>query len=145
MLAVPSAIIPTETNYLLNPLHPGPTIAGWEFAGEWHGSVSTDRLAIFLTPASHRTNIVITRGKMKTTIRKMGNSQGVIIPKPLLAQVGFEGEAEMAVENDAIVLRKPQRKARAGWAEASKTLATSGDDALVWPEFGNEADEELAW
>jgi antitoxin MazE len=82
---------------------------------------------------------------MKTTIRKMGNSRGIIIPKPLLAQVGLEGEAEMAVENDAIVLRKPQRKAREGWAEASKTLAASGDDALVWPEFGNQADAELAW
>lgn len=82
---------------------------------------------------------------MKTTIRKMGNSRGVIIPKPLLAQVGLDGEAEMAVENDAIVLRKPQRKARAGWVEASKTLAASGEDALAWPEFGNEADAELAW
>jgi antitoxin MazE len=82
---------------------------------------------------------------MKTTIRKMGNSRGVIIPKPLLAQLGLEGEAEMAVENDAIVLRKPRRKARKGWAEASKALAASGNDALAWPEFGNEADAELAW
>ncbi|MGH8531504.1 MAG: AbrB/MazE/SpoVT family DNA-binding domain-containing protein, partial [Gammaproteobacteria bacterium] len=32
---------------------------------------------------------------MKTTIRRMGNSQGVIIPKPLLAQIGLEDEAEM--------------------------------------------------
>ena len=82
---------------------------------------------------------------MKTTIRKMGNSRGVIIPKPLLAQLGLEGEAEMAVENGAIVLRKPRRKARKGWAEASKTLAASGHDALVWPEFGNEADAESTW
>ncbi len=26
---------------------------------------------------------------MKVTIRKMGNSQGVIIPKPILAQLGL--------------------------------------------------------
>jgi antitoxin MazE len=84
---------------------------------------------------------------MKTTIRRMGNSQGVLIPKPVLAQVGLESEVEveMEVENDAIVLRRPRHKAREGWAEASKALAESGDDALVIGEFGNADDAELAW
>jgi antitoxin MazE len=82
---------------------------------------------------------------MKTTIRRMGNSQGVLIPKPLLAQLGLENEVEMEVENDAIVLRRPRHKARDGWAEASKVLAESGDDALVMGEFGNADDAELAW
>ena len=82
---------------------------------------------------------------MKTVIRKMGNSQGVLIPKVLLAQVGLEDEAEMVVEKDAIVLRKPRNAVRAGWAEASKKIAAAGDDALVWPEFANEADAHLKW
>jgi antitoxin MazE len=82
---------------------------------------------------------------MKTTIRRMGNSQGVLIPKPVLAQLGLENEVEMEVENDAIVLRRPRNKAREGWAEASKALAESGDDALVMGEFGNADDAELAW
>ena len=30
---------------------------------------------------------------MEVTIRKMGNSQGVLIPKPILAQLGLEGTA----------------------------------------------------
>ena len=34
---------------------------------------------------------------------------------------------------------------REGWAEASKRLATEGDDALVWPEFANEEDDLLTW
>lgn len=82
---------------------------------------------------------------MKATLRKMGNSQGVIIPKALIAQFGFEGEVEMKVTPDGIMLAKPQEKARAGWAEASQQLAAAGDDVLVWPEFGNEGDKELAW
>ncbi|SAL06066.1 transcriptional regulator/antitoxin, MazE [Caballeronia terrestris] len=82
---------------------------------------------------------------MKTTIRRMGNSQGVLIPKPVLAQLGLENEVEMEVENGAIVLRRPRQKAREGWAEASKALAESGDDALVMGEFGNADDSELAW
>jgi antitoxin MazE len=82
---------------------------------------------------------------MKITIRKMGNSQGVIIPKPVLAQVGLDDEADMSVEHGAIILRKPRLGVREGWAEASKEIAASGDDALVWPEFGNLEDAELVW
>lgn len=51
----------------------------------------------------------------------------------------------MEVEQDAVVLRKPQGAARQGWAEASKALAASGDDALIWPEFPNEDDAQLEW
>lgn len=75
----------------------------------------------------------------------MGNSQGVLIPKPLLAQLGLEDEVEMTVENDAIVLRRPKQKARAGWADASRTLAASGDDTLVMGEFPNADDAEHSW
>jgi len=82
---------------------------------------------------------------MKTTIRKIGNSQGVVIPKPLLAQVGFEGEAEMTVESGALVLRKTARPTRVGWAEAARAVAEHGDDALVMPEFANEGDAALVW
>ena len=60
---------------------------------------------------------------MLTTLRKLGNSHGVIIPKPLLAQVGMTGEAEMKVENGAIVLRPAKRTPREGWAKASRVLA----------------------
>ena len=82
---------------------------------------------------------------MKITIRKMGNSQGVIIPKPVLAQVGLDDEAEMSIEQGAIILRKPRKSVREGWSDAGKALAASGDDRLVWPEFGNAGDSEIAW
>lgn len=75
----------------------------------------------------------------------MGNSQGVLIPKPILAQLGLEDEVEMEVENDAIVLRKPQKKVRQGWSDASKAIAQAGDDELVPGEFPNADDSELAW
>jgi antitoxin MazE len=82
---------------------------------------------------------------MKTAIRRMGNSQGVLIPKPILAQLGLEDEVEMEVENDAIVLRRPQKRPREGWAEASKAVAAAEDDSLVMGEFGNSDDAELVW
>jgi antitoxin MazE len=82
---------------------------------------------------------------MKTTIRRMGNSQGILIPKPILAQLGLENEVEMEIEGDALVIRRPRKKVREGWAEASRSLAAAGDDELVMGEFGNGDDAELAW
>ena len=79
------------------------------------------------------------------TIRQIGNSQGVVIPKPVLAQVGLVAEAEMTVERGAIVLRKPSKSARSGWADAAKAVAARGGDELVMGEFGNEGDSELVW
>jgi antitoxin MazE len=82
---------------------------------------------------------------MITTLRKLGNSHGVIIPKPLLQQVGLTGEADMKVENGAIVLRPARRAPREGWAEASRAIAADAGEGLAWPEFGNEGDGDLRW
>jgi antitoxin MazE len=79
------------------------------------------------------------------TIRKIGNSHGVVIPKLMLAQAGLEGEAQMSIEDGALVIRKPAGAARAGWAEAAKKIAEAQDDRLVMGEFGNEDDEDLQW
>lgn len=82
------------------------------------------------------------------TLRQIGNSQGIVIPKPLLAQIGLVGEAsaEISVENGTLVLRKPRRAVREGWAEAARAIAESGEDALVMGEFGNEGDDtEIVW
>jgi len=84
---------------------------------------------------------------MQVTIRSIGNSKGVVLPKPLLAQAGLGDDeaAEMTVEDGAIVLRKAARPIRAGWAAAAKAVASKGGDALVMGEFGNEGDAELVW
>ncbi len=84
---------------------------------------------------------------MHVNIRQIGNSQGVVIPKPVLAQLGLDAgaDAEMTIEGDALVLRKPPRPVRSGWAEAAKLIADAGDDQLVMGEFGNAADAELIW
>ena len=81
------------------------------------------------------------------SIRRIGNSQGVVIPKPVLAQLGLNGEmgAEMTIEGGALVLRRPASPAPTGWAVAARRIAESGDDALVMGEFGNTADRELVW
>jgi antitoxin MazE len=84
---------------------------------------------------------------MKTAVRRMGNSHGVIIPKPVLAEIGAKtGDAlDLKVERGKIVMTPFKRGPRRGWAEASKALAEAGEGGLVWPEFGNEWDEDWTW
>jgi antitoxin MazE len=84
---------------------------------------------------------------MKSSIRKFGNSQGVLIPKPLLEEIGAKvnDKVELHVESGKIVVAPARRDLRAGWAEDSKRLAEAGEAVLVWPEFGNEADKDLKW
>jgi antitoxin MazE len=81
---------------------------------------------------------------MKVTIRKMGNSRGLIIPKPLLVELALGDEAEMSVKDGALVVSK-RGQPRQGWAQASQQIAAAGDDRLVWPEFANRDDEALEW
>ena len=61
------------------------------------------------------------------SIRQIGNSQGVVIPKPILAQLGLDGKAgaEMTIEHGALVLRRPASAARTGWAQAARKIATN--------------------
>ena len=82
---------------------------------------------------------------MQVAIRKMGNSQGVLIPKPFLVQVGFEDAADMQVKNGVIEIRPIKRNPREGWVKDSQRIALAGDDKLIWPEFANEGDAELVW
>jgi antitoxin MazE len=84
---------------------------------------------------------------MHVSIRQIGNSRGIVIPKPLLAQLGLDakGAVEMTIEDGALVLRGPASPARAGWAEAARRIAEAGDDKLVMGEFGNAEDSELVW
>ena len=84
---------------------------------------------------------------LHVAIRRVGNSQGVVIPKPVLTQLGLSSDegAEMTIENDALVLRRPANRVRTGWPEAAKKIAEGGDDALVMGEFGNAGDTGLVW
>ena len=84
---------------------------------------------------------------MEIAIRNIGNSKGVVLPKPLLAQVGLEGEttALIQVENGSIVLSKSSKPLRTGWAEAAAAVSAHGEGDLMMGEFGNADDADLRW
>jgi antitoxin MazE len=84
---------------------------------------------------------------MKSAIRKMGNSHGVIIPKPLLEEIGAKANdpVDLKVKKGKIIISPGKQHPRAGWAEDAKALAAAGEGGLVWPEFANDGDKDLKW
>ena len=60
---------------------------------------------------------------MQVAIRTMGNSKGVLIPKPILEQTGLQDAADLQVVNGVIEIRPLKRNSREGWAADSARLA----------------------
>ena len=84
---------------------------------------------------------------MKTHIVRIGNSQGVRIPKPLLEETGLDGEVEITAEDGSLIIR-PGKMPRDGWALAFQAMAQRGDDALwdeVAPTMSAWDEEEWEW
>ena len=74
---------------------------------------------------------------MRARVIKIGNSQGIRIPKTLLDQTGIVGEVELDIEKEKIVIR-PVTNPRIGWEMAFKAMSGNHDDALI------DGDENLS-
>lgn len=83
--------------------------------------------------------------KLRTKIVRIGNSQGIRIPKALLEQTGLVGAVEIVVEGDSLLIR-PLRQPRQGWEASFERMVESGDDALLLPDVPTAWDaEEWEW
>jgi antitoxin MazE len=93
-------------------------------------------------------NLVVTGEiAMRAVLRKLGNSSGVIIPKSMLAEIAISvgDTVDITLEEGCVVIAPVKRRPRAGWAEASRDIAATGDDEPVWPAFPNAEDQDLVW
>ncbi len=71
---------------------------------------------------------------MKTKIIKIGNSQGIRIPKVILEQSGLGKEVELEVRNRQLIL-SPIRHIRQGWDDEFRAMAEKKDDRLIDEEY----------
>ena len=82
---------------------------------------------------------------MRAKIVRIGNSQGVRIPRPLIEQAGLDEQVELHVEGATIVIR-PARVAREGWSSAFAQMSSVGDDSLLdGPSSGSFDEDEWDW
>ena len=76
---------------------------------------------------------------MRTNIIRIGNSQGIRIPKILLEQSHLGTEVELDVEDEKIVIRSASRP-RQGWGEKFQLMAESGDDKMIDAELSGQTE-----
>jgi antitoxin MazE len=85
---------------------------------------------------------------VQTSLRKMGNSVGLIMPKAILNEIGATAGTPMEVRvEEGRVIVTPARKVREGWAEDAACVAAGELTAeeTDWLGFGNDDDKELRW
>lgn len=81
---------------------------------------------------------------MKTSVTKIGNSKGVIIPSHFLKQCGFTKEVSLEIKNETLVISKA-RKPREGWAEAFIGAGAGKEELLINEESNDFDQDEWVW
>lgn len=84
---------------------------------------------------------------MRARVVKIGNSQGIRIPKPILDQTGIKEDVVLEVEKNRIIIR-PFSNPREGWEQAFKGMSENGDDELTLGAeeiFHSWDEEEWQW
>ena len=84
---------------------------------------------------------------MKAKIIKIGNSQGIRIPRFFLEQTGLGDEVELEAQDGQIVIR-PSTYPRQGWDEAFRAMAERGEDQLLDDDLIGQSrwdQEEWEW
>ncbi|VAW64625.1 hypothetical protein MNBD_GAMMA10-2156 [hydrothermal vent metagenome] len=79
---------------------------------------------------------------------KIGNSQGIRIPKPLIQQARLEGkELDIQVVNQGLLVT-PSKIPREGWGKAIEAAALNQKTEITdteWLDAELTADEDLEW
>lgn len=78
---------------------------------------------------------------MRTSLRKVGNSRGVIIPAALLAACEMGSEVDIRLEGKKLVIASA-RSPRTGWFEGYKPEVDAEPFAALPVDEGNE---EWVW
>ena len=83
-----------------------------------------------------------------TQLVRIGNSQGIRIPKPLIEQADLEGkELKLQLVNGGLLIT-PEKEVREGWKEAiEQTIMAKGQELPddEWLDMPLDSDDELEW
>lgn len=80
---------------------------------------------------------------MIQTVRKIGNSSGVLLPKAMLKACGIEGQVEVEIRDKTIVLSPVTATPRIGWEAAFASAIAAGEEpeSDLFEGLGNHFDE----
>jgi antitoxin MazE len=81
---------------------------------------------------------------MKAELIRIGNSQGIRIPRAVIDQRGFGRRVEMRVEGENLIITR-KKAVRSGWDEAFKAMAEQGEDATLFPDDLEDSFDRTEW
>jgi antitoxin MazE len=85
---------------------------------------------------------------MRTTLRRIGNSKGVLIPAAFLASCRIEDQVDMQLRDGQIVITPLPRTVREGWfapPASGADLAHEAAELQVWDAVTVTDDSEWVW
>jgi len=85
---------------------------------------------------------------MLTTVRKVGNSRGVLIPAAFLVSCRIEDQVDMQLQDGQIVIKPVARKLRDGWFAQPASDAVrlqEATEAKAWDALPATDDSEWVW
>lgn len=86
---------------------------------------------------------------MQTALRKMGNSSGIILPKPILTALGLPTGAKLDLELDdgRVIVTPVKRVPLEGWAVAAAAIGALPlkEEEQDWLDISNDFDDEWTW
>ncbi|MBC6613318.1 AbrB/MazE/SpoVT family DNA-binding domain-containing protein [Hymenobacter sp. BT507] len=84
---------------------------------------------------------------MNTRLIRVGNSQGIVLPKKLLQQYQLTGEVDLQPTPEGLLIRPVAKPRRQGWDERFQQAIAQGQDpeSELLEGFSDETFEETEW
>ncbi|WP_345109246.1 AbrB/MazE/SpoVT family DNA-binding domain-containing protein [Hymenobacter algoricola] len=84
---------------------------------------------------------------MNTRLIRVGNSQGIVLPKKLLQQYHLAGEVDLQPTPEGLLITPVVKTRRQGWDERFQQAIAQGQapEGELLEGFSDEAFEETEW
>lgn len=82
---------------------------------------------------------------MVSKLIKIGNSQGVMLPKTLIEEAGLKGPVEIKAEKNTIVITAIEKSVRLGWSSSFQQMSKMKDDDTLLNLNNSFDKEEWEW
>lgn len=83
---------------------------------------------------------------METKIRKIGNSQGIILPANIRDAAGITGKVRIHSDGRKIIITAITDEPRKGWLEQFQAADSLNDHEMLLPDvFEDEVTDDWTW
>lgn len=82
---------------------------------------------------------------MEIKITKIGNSQGIIIPKAIMEQCGLTDKVSLEVKDNRLIVSQIVANPRQGWSEAIIAAGVNENEELLMEDYLEHSWDEEEW